>query len=272
MVQRFYLSLGELRASYLATSAFSRGSAGAKTGDTWLLLHGLGGSGSNWAGFMELAEKYVPDFRAVAPDLLGHGESSAPETRYSVDLEVSFIWDFLRALGVNEASVAGNSLGGWIAMKMTLESKVRSLVLVDSGGIPGYKPRGLDPRDEEGAKQLLERIFVGENWHSAEMARKLLASRDGKLGSVVRSFLSSSENSMSWREISEIAAPTLLVWGSEDGLIPLKLGKALASAIRGSRMVILDGVGHEPMLEDPAFFFGAAIGWMLSHRRRTRIG
>ncbi len=231
-------------------------------GKPWLLLHGLAGSSANWLKFMDLVEKKLDGIHLIAPDLLGHGESSAPKIKYSASLEASIMSDFMANLGYDRFSVIGNSLGGWIAMLLSLQGRVEAEILVDSGGmrLPTVSP--LDPKDLDEAMALLSKIFRASSWKTREVASRLMSGRSGSKGYVLQSFLRSEERYLSWEDISRIEVPTLIVWGSEDGLIPLQLGRLLASRIRGSKMIILNGVGHEPMIEDPEGFFIAVSGWM----------
>ncbi|WP_449462028.1 alpha/beta hydrolase [Tardisphaera miroshnichenkoae] len=229
---------------------------------TWLLIHGLAGSSGNWLKFMELVEQRLGGIHLIAPDLLGHGASSSPMVAYSASVEAEVLSEFMSSLGHDRFFAMGNSLGGWIAMALALKGRVGSLVLVDSGGMRLPAVPCLDPNDEDEARALLSRIFSIPQWRTQEVASRLMGARNRDMKNVIRSFLSSQERFMSWGDISRINVPTLLVWGSDDRLIPVELGRLLSSRIRGSKMVVLNGLGHEPMLEDPEAFFLAVSGWM----------
>ncbi|MDP7976792.1 MAG: alpha/beta fold hydrolase [Thermoprotei archaeon] len=229
---------------------------------TWLLIHGLAGSSANWLKFMELVERRLNGVHVIAPDLLGHGASSTPAVSFSASMEAEAMSEFMSSLGYYSFSVMGNSLGGWIAMLLALKGHVGSQVLVDSGGMPLSVIPCLDPNDEDEARALLARIFSTPQWRTQEMASKLMQARNRGMKNVIRSFLSSQERFMSWSDISKINVPTLLVWGSDDRLIPVELGRLLSSRIKRSKMIILNGLGHEPMLEDPEAFFLAVSEWI----------
>ncbi len=233
---------------------------------TWLLIHGLAGSSGNWLKFMDLVEQRLDGVHVIAPDLLGHGASSAPAVAYSASMEAEVLSELMSSLGYSTFSVMGNSLGGWISMLLALKGRVTSQVLVDSGGMRLPIIPCLDPNDNDEASALLSRIFSAPEWRTQEVASRLMQARNGDMRNVIRSFLSSKERFMSWSDISKIKVPTLIVWGSDDRLIPVEFGRLLSSRITGSKMIILNGLGHEPMLEDPEAFFLAVSGWM-SHWR-----
>jgi len=261
MVERKALKVEDYNASYL-----SAGTEAKEGGRVWLLLHGLAGSANNWSGFLSYAEKYFPDQAFLALDILGHGESDSPEVRYSIGMETDFVISFLKTLKVNRVSLMGNSMGGWISMEVSKRFPTDSLVLVDTGGIPGSRPRGLQPKTTAEAKRLLSRIFCDAAWYSDEIAEKLVKSRRGRLGHVVEALLKSEGVPLSWGQIASIDKPTLIIWGSCDRLIPLSRGRALSRAITGSTMITIERLGHEPMLEDPLKFVRAVGGWIVTSR------
>ena len=103
-------------------------------GEALLLIHGMAGSSQTWRAILpQLAKKY----RVIAPDLLGHGQSSKPRTDYSLGAFAVGLRDLLDELGVESATVVGHSLGGGIAMQFLYQHPdyCRRLVLISSGGL-----------------------------------------------------------------------------------------------------------------------------------------
>ena len=99
-----------------------------------LMVHGLGGSSETWHDVLPgLAQRYT----VVAPDLLGHGESDKPRHDYSLGAHANVLRDLMIAIGVERATVIGQSLGGGIAMQLAYQHPKRCerLVLVSSGGL-----------------------------------------------------------------------------------------------------------------------------------------
>src|SRR6202034_1867997 len=106
----------------------------AGAGHALLLIHGMAGSSATWRAIVpQLAKKY----RVIAPDLLGHGQSSKPRTDYSLGAFAVGLRDLLDDLGVESATVVGHSLGGGIAMQFLYQHPdyCRRLVLISSGGL-----------------------------------------------------------------------------------------------------------------------------------------
>ncbi len=99
-----------------------------------LLIHGMAGSAQTWRAVLpQLAKKY----RVIAPDLLGHGQSSKPRTDYSLGAFAVGLRDLLDELGVESATVVGQSLGGGVAMQFLYQHPdyCRRLALISSGGL-----------------------------------------------------------------------------------------------------------------------------------------
>ncbi len=101
-----------------------------------VLLHGNAASALDWSWVLP---KLATQYRVYAPDFPGFGDSSKPNLNYSLDFLTQFLTDFLDALEIERAVVAGNSLGGIVALRFALSNsdRVASLVLVDSSGL-GY--------------------------------------------------------------------------------------------------------------------------------------
>jgi 2-hydroxy-6-oxonona-2,4-dienedioate hydrolase len=232
----------------------------AGSGPNVILLHGLGGDAANWIMTIPaLASKY----HVWAPDQIGFGASDKPFINYRVGTLVDFLEGFCKRLGIDKATVVGNSLGGWTAMAFTLAhpERVEKLVLVDSAGYSFAKAgvtatRGemlaLNPSTLEGTKQLMSVIFANPSaipmlTPEALFARHL---RNGD-GNTINMFIDSilrNEDVLDGK-LSAIKVPTLVVWGREDHLTSLASGQAFAKDIPGAQMTILDKCGHVPQME-----------------------
>src|SRR5271155_3249224 len=109
-------------------------------GHALLLIHGMAGSSDTWRAIIpQLSKKY----RIIAPDLLGHGMSAKPRGDYSLGAFAVFLRDLLDQLGVDRATVIGQSLGGGIAMQFAHQHRdyCERLVLIGSGGLgPDLSP------------------------------------------------------------------------------------------------------------------------------------
>src|SRR5450756_1607516 len=99
-----------------------------------VLLHGVLGSHRRWAPLVSLLAE---DCTLIAPDLLGHGDSSTPRGDYSLGAHAGGLRDLLDELGVQRATLVGHSLGGGVALQFAwlFPERVERLVLVSSGGL-----------------------------------------------------------------------------------------------------------------------------------------
>ena len=233
----------------------------AGSGPVVILLHGLGGSSANWAPTIApLAMKY----RVLVPDQIGFGKSDKPMLNYRVSTLVDFLDGFYKQVGVQKATLVGNSLGGFTAAAFALAhpEKVEKLVLVDAAGfsITGdLDPKvlnGLNPSTRQQVKDLLALVFYNRQQFSSDMAiDAFLASRvtAGDQYTIQR-FIESigrGEDILDGK-LGAIKHPTLIIWGREDGLTQLSMGQRFNKEIAGSRLFIIEKCGHVPQLEPDA--------------------
>ena len=243
----------------------------AGSGPNVILLHGLGGSSNVWQlNIAATAEK----FHVFAPDQIGFGKSDKPLVNYRIRTYVDFLDQFCKQLKIEHASLVGGSMGGWIAAAFTVAfpDRVDKLVLVDAAG---YSPPknfdlrslyGLNPSTRDGMKVLASKIFVNKAFltdlaiDQAISAR--LAAGDGyTINSIIESIIRGED--FLDDTVKTIKRPTLIVWGREDGLVPLADGERFNKEIAGSKLLVIDQCGHVPNLEK-ALEFNAALLKFLS--------
>jgi 3-oxoadipate enol-lactonase len=240
--------------------------AEAGEGPALVLLHGLSATHVNW-------EHTIPAFadrwRVVAVDLPGHGRSAKPDAPYTIDFYAGMVRSLGRELGLREAVVVGNSLGGQIAIELgiTYPAWTRALVLVaPAGGFPsavravGWAvgaaangrllrltlPRALDlcfydassPGRAERQRMLAERLR-GDDYPA--FARAVSRSLAGAIAA-------------GRQPLARLTQPTLVVWGRQDRVVGLAGSKRILRDVRHARLAVLDRCGHLPMLERPQEF------------------
>jgi len=250
----------------------------AGEGPAIVLVHGMAGASTTWWGVLPaLAERYT----VIAPDLLGHGKSAKPRGDYSLGAYASGIRDLLVALDVERATFVGHSLGGGIAMQLGYQfpERCERIVLVASGGLgkevnillravslPGAEyvlPLILTPwlrLRAEGVGGFVSKLgwrpgpTLGEVWRSYTN----LTDRAGQQAFVhtVRSVIDISGQRVSARDRLYLASavPTLIVWGEDDGIIPVEHAYATHEAIPGSHLAVLPHAGHFLPFEQPEWF------------------
>jgi len=237
------------------------------SGPVVVLLHGLGGNYTNWAfNTAALAQKY----RVIVPDQIGFGKSDKPIINYRIATYVDFLDAFLKELKIERASLVGNSLGGWIAAAYTIAhpEKVEHLVLVDAAGFAFAKDFDmnqlfkLNPSTRADMKELSGRVFynkqlfLSDSFIDASLAARINAGDGYTIHSITESMIR-GEDFLDNR-LAAIKQPTLVIWGKEDGLLPLSDGERFQKEIQGAQLVVFDQCGHVPMVEK-ALDFNAAV-------------
>jgi len=242
----------------------------AGSGPTVILLHGLGGSTQVW-GFNigPLAEKY----HVVVPDQIGFGKSDKPLVNYRIRTYVDFLDQFCKQLGIERASLVGNSMGGWIAAAFTaaFPDRVDRLVLVDAAGYAPPKDLdtrtfyGLNPTTREGMKVLVAKVFYSKAFQTDAAIEQAIAARlaagDGyTINSITESIIRGEDYLDD--TVKTIKRPTLIIWGRQDGLVPLAEGEHFNKDIAGSKLIVFDQCGHVPNFEKAGEFNAAVLKFL----------
>jgi pimeloyl-ACP methyl ester carboxylesterase len=239
-------------------------------GDPLLLLHGLGGTKVTWFPVLtELAEHH----RLIVPDLPGHGESEKPRADYSPRFYSRAVRHLLDEVGVQEAGVVGNSLGGRIALELALRSpgRVASLLLLDPS-VPGLRWRYIMgftrvfpselgrvpfPLRERLMRAAIRRLFAHPEriWDEALGAGATEFIRIYRDPAARMAFFSTLRHIVTeqpeafFSSLRRVKQPALVLFGDQDRLVPPRLGVRLAQHLPNSTFVALPGVGHVPHFE-----------------------
>ena len=235
-----------------------------------VLLHGSNASLHTWEPW---AQRLRTTMRVVTVDLPGHGLTGATvEGDYSTEGMVAFVESFTRALGIDRPFVlAGNSMGGHVAWRYTLAhpERVWKLILVDAGGVtaPGVNmtpPIGFRlARSQVAApilrhfapraifEKTLQAAFYDKSLATPEMVDRYweLNRRPGTPAATFARFRLPIYDPAMMDRLDEIKAPTLIMWGQEDALIPVRLAAVFAQKIPNSKVMIYEHCGHIPMEE-----------------------
>jgi len=248
------------------------------TGPVVLLIHGMAGSSASWIPVLEELGRHVT---YLAPDLPGHGRSDKPRGDYSLGAHASILRDLLVALGHERATVVGQSLGGGIAMQLAYQypERCERLVLVCAGGLgeevmpvlrglaaPGVEyvlPIAFQPfirTSVEAVTGWIGKIGLRPAPATVEMWRAYTSLIDPETRAAflhtLRSVVDMKGQRVSARDrlyLTEHMA-TLIIWGDEDPIIPVSHAHEAHAAMPGSRLEIMEGLGHFPHCEDPAGF------------------
>jgi pimeloyl-ACP methyl ester carboxylesterase len=232
-----------------------------------VLLHGTSASLHTWQGWVD---QIKGQRRVISLDLPGFGLTGPfPDDHYDIDHYVKFMNDFLTQLHVQHYDLVGNSFGGNLAWHIALAhpSQVGHLVLVDSAGYD-YQPKSMPigfriaqiPILNKILEYTLPRGMVASSVRSVyadpskvtpELVDRYydLTLRKGNRHALVQRFKIAI--GVDAYRIHLVSAPTLILWGAKDQLIPVEYGQKFNQDIKGSQLVVLDNLGHVPHEEDP---------------------
>ena len=230
-----------------------------------LVLHGEEG--------YELSLPFVDDLakrrEVFAPRMPGFGKSPMPEFVRSVD-DVSYIWlDLLDRYDLTELDVIGFSVGGWLAAEMATKNGARFRRLILAGAL-GVKFGGAYNRDIadiyfHSVEEVRAMRFhdTGKDPHSFGMSKREALAVARQREAIARLCWDPYFHNPSLRRrLHRIDVPTLVVWGAQDRMTPLRYGRAYARSIPGARFVSVPRAGHFPHVEQPQRFAGVIDGFL----------
>ena len=243
---------------------------GDPSGVPLLLLHGYVDS---WHSF-DLVLPHLPEsIRAIALTQRGHGDASHPATGYRTNDFTADLAAFMDALHLEAAIIAGGSSGGFVARRFAIDHPGRTLgvVLMGSPLTLRDKPGVLELWDSTISKLTdpVDPDFVRE-FQESTLARPVQQEFldtivQESLKAPARVWSATFEGLMeddSSEELDKIKAPTLIIWGDQDAVIPRSDQETLAAAIIGSRLVVYRGAGHALYWEEPDHIASDLVGFI----------
>ena len=261
-----WTEIGGRRVSYV--------DVGKGSGPPVVFVHGLGG---NWQNFLENLPRSGQVRRAVAMDLPGFGSSELPPEPISISGYGRFVDEFCEQLDLGPVAIVGSSMGGFIGAEVAISfpERVDRLALVGAAGI---SITNLARRPTLTAARISTLLGVGEisAAHALDLARRSRL-RYLALSPVVRhpnliqpalayelvrgagkpGYVGALEALMTYDfrdRLPEIGCPTLVVWGAEDMMVPVRDADEFERLIPDARKLIMADTGHGPMFERPVTF------------------
>ncbi|WP_406165980.1 alpha/beta hydrolase [Streptomyces canus] len=230
------------------------------SGPLVVLLHPLAASGELWR---RLIDELTPDFRVVAPDARGHGESSWDGKQFSVPDLADDVAALVEHLGAGPARVAALSMGGCTAVALAVRRPllVHSLVLADTtadygpGKAAAWGERAVKAVTVPREKQLRFQVdrwfspsFLEQDPAEVERVSRIFTGTDSQAHAAACRALGAYDDSA---RLGEITAPTLVLVGEDDYATPPAMAEALHVGISGSRFHVLSEVRHLSLVENP---------------------
>ncbi|WP_249011219.1 alpha/beta fold hydrolase [Conexibacter sp. DBS9H8] len=237
-----------------------------------VFIHGLAGCWQHWLENIAVAARHR---RVIALDLPGFGASASLAHGCSIEAFARAIETFCERLDTGPVALVGNSMGGQIAAQLAISvrSRVERLVLVDAAGfstceLPRSRYRllvrtlaAVGTTAPLGHRGLARRprarsLAFGAIWRHPALLRVDLLSEisDGTGAPWFTTAMDAIIVHDFRHELRTIAAPTLIVHGRQDRLVPVRDAYEFARVIPASRVVVFEDTGHMPMLERPARF------------------
>lgn len=215
------------------------------------------------------AENLSADRPVFAPDLPGFGLSDKPKDYdYSLDNYADFIAAYMDEMNIERAVLVGNSMGGGIAVKTELRhpDRVAGLVLIDALGYFKnefylYRALSVYPLAEIimslSNRPVMEmilktRVYVDDAYVTEEVVDSFMVvnkTENGRSAPVWVLRAMGSYPTIPIEEIQDISAPTLVIWGEEDRILPVSHAKLFSRDIEHAEMIIIPDAGHVPMEE-----------------------
>jgi abhydrolase domain-containing protein 6 len=242
--------------------------------DTVLFLHGFGDTKE---GAYPLSFFLNSHFNVIAVDLPGFGESfRRPDLSHNLDAFGRWLEEFIDAIEMGPVHVAGNSLGGAMALKLALTRPeiVKSLILLNNAGIVDLEHRSIYDELLEGKSPFSVHTmedfdaFLLQVFHKPPQIPPFLKEyvfhQMRQNNSWLEYLVKQNFENFKDRESPEYQAifmndkldtlnvPTLIIWGDRDHVLPLAYGKEGQRLLKNSQFVILEDVGHAPQVEAPS--------------------
>ncbi|MCP4123731.1 MAG: alpha/beta hydrolase [Bacteroidetes bacterium] len=233
-----------------------------------MLLHGYAGSFDNWKMLVEIFPQ--DQYRLIVPDLPGLGLSQFPNLEADVDfheLYTDFTTHVINELELDSLYIVGNSLGGLLAWETAIrnDDKVKKLVLLNAAGysIDDIGAFFIKFSQSDAFKVIIKKgapKFIAKKAAKGCLGDKTrldpervhafygMINKEGTLQTIGK--LGASGQYPDSTDIAAINIPTLIIWGDQDGIIPVEHAYKFHRDIPNSKLLIYEGSGHVPMLED----------------------
>jgi len=261
----------------------SRYWSAGEMGSTVILLHGVGCSVEFWErNIAALAREH----RVFAVDIVGYGRTDKPEVVYTFELMADFVLDFMNAMGIDKASLVGNSMGGGISITVAAQApeRVKKIVLVDPVGLG----RGMSPVLRLMTLPLLGNVLTKPGRQGVVRQMQLClydpsqarddfidrATAIGILPGNQRSFLSLLRETATIigvkkgliadfsARLKKIKTPILVIWGRQDRILPLAAGEAAVQKMANATLHVMAQAGHLPQIDKPEEFNATVLDFL----------
>lgn len=227
----------------------------AGSGPAVLILHGWGGSSDSWLRVQKLLA--IAGFKVIIPDFPGFGKSFTPEKAWDNDDYLNWLLGFINYLNLDKFYLISHSFGGRIAIKLAVQypEKIEGLIFCSPAGVKtelDFKTKIIFVLARIGnaiftPKHLIRLKDAIRNIFYIFLRNKDYVKAKGNMRETIKKVL----NEDSLPLLSEIKVKTLVIWGANDKMVPVKQASLYKERIKDAKLEILPGIGHSPHLEIP---------------------
>ena len=247
----------------------------AGEGPPLILLHGSGPGVFGWHNFQGNLDTFARHFKTFIIDMPGYGESDAL-AGHPIDVAVNATVTFMDKLGIEEANILGNSLGGIVASRVAAEHSTRMLRLCMIGGVglnllTTFPNEGINRLVEFTENPTRERLvawlhsmvydptliteeLIEDRWKRAMDPKTMAVSRQIYSRAAMQALAASQFQTQPWMHLPSIRCPTLLTWGRDDRVSPLDRALIPMRLIPKCELHVFHDCGHWAMIERKAEF------------------
>lgn len=228
-----------------------------------VMIHGYSADKDVWPRF---AKHFIDDYRIVIPDLAGHGDTGFDASwDYSGPAQAKRVAALMDALGIQQAHIIGNSMGGFITgwFARLFPQKTLSATPVDPGGVASPEKSDMEKMLAEGVNPfLIETEEDFKRFYPMTMAKPPFLP-PSVLNAVAEQYIARKPELDAifpfvhgrdglQPQLPMVKAPMLIMWGDQDRLLHVSAGPVWAAAAPNAKLHIFEGIGHMPMVEIPA--------------------
>jgi pimeloyl-ACP methyl ester carboxylesterase len=254
-------------------------------GEPLLLIHGIGHTWRGWKPVLPLLEER---FDVLAVDLPGHGHSEPLPASVDSTPEAlaDAVEDELGRAGLDSAHIAGNSLGGWIALELARRGRARTVTGISPAGLAHGREGDWGASILRGMRWLAQNVPAPEPLLRNPVTRTLLAGpasarpwkadpdaliEEAELFASCPGFDATLPHALHDRPrgLTTLTTPVLILWGTLDVILLPRQGRRFERLIPGAELRYVSGIGHVPMSDAPELLAEAIAEFALD---RTREG
>lgn len=249
---------------------------------TIILIHGFPLNKSMWD---KQIEELMHNYRVIAYDIRGHGNSDAGDDDFSIELFVKDLLGLMDKLKVGKAILCGFSMGGYIALNAIENHPERfnALVLCDTNctadnsegkekrikAIESIKEFGLELYAEESIKKLFAPVSFLIQLKEISLVRNMIMKTSNQ--SLFKTLHALADRKASCSKLHEITVPVHIMVGKEDEITPPEVALSMHEKIKGSTIQVIDHAGHLSNMEKPKEFNNQFIEFLMKNSLIAKV-